>query len=81
MSIKWSSERKDLKQEDSLEESKFPIWHPHQVPLMEGPTPLVQHPRLQPRPLHHLGTKRAIPLAKSTACELTQVHESFSKST
>lgn len=81
VSIRWSSGRKDLKQEDSLGERKSPIWHPHQAPLMEGPTLLVQHPRLQPRPLHRLGTKRAIPLAKSTACELTQVHESFSKST
>lgn len=72
MSPKWSSGRKDSKQGDSLEERKFPIWHPHQVPLMEGPTPLVQHPRLQLRPLRHLGTERATPLARSTACELTQ---------
>lgn len=71
-SIRWNYERKDLKQEDSLEERRFPIWLPHQVPPMEGPTLLVRHPHLQQRPLRHLGTKRVIPRAKSTACELTR---------
>ena len=61
--------QKDLREEDSLEERKSPIWHHHQVCLMEEPTHLVLHPHLLQRLLYLLSTKKVTFQVRSTACE------------